>query len=569
LIVFFFGGSLSQTFAQSITIDAAITGSSWAANSNHIISWTSTSVSNVKIEYSTDNGSTWKIVTSTISSPNSYPWTVPNVISSAKIKISDLASSNPATPSISGTFSITAAVNTTLVRIMPLGNSITWGVTNSNPLTPGYRRSLYLQLTGAGYNFDFVGTRFSETTETDYDRDSEGHPGWYAGPPSYPDNQTQDMSYHLNSFLTTNPPQIILLHIGTNDVGESGSSYIKTASQAGDAVNSLLDIIYNFNHDAVIFLAQIIDDADLRTVLDSAHWSSTIHQKTLDFNDYLSSIVLPSRPTNQKIVLVDMYDSLGQNYWTPSNPYFDSQYDVHPNTAGYQRMANVWFKVLTTVKSNVKIFLEGPYSSDTMGTTLKTAGLIPLNQPYNVAPWSYTGTESVTSIPPGVVDWVLLELRTGAAASTTVSRRAAFLKSDGTIVDLDGVSEVTFSGVPLGVFDYYIVIKHRNHLAIMSANPVTLSPNPTTLYDFTTGSVQYYGGNIGAKDLGSGMWGMISGDGNGNGQVQNNDSENIWKPDNGSSGYKNSDFNLNGQVQNNDNENYWKPNNGKGTYVPN
>ena len=98
------------------------------------------------------------------------------------------------------------------------------------------------------------------------------------------------------------------------------------------------------------------------------------------------------------------------------------------------------------------------------------------------------------------------------------------------------------------------------------ADKVSL-PNNTT-YDFTTSSDQFYGGSAGAKDLGSGVWGMIAGDGNGNGQVQNDDSENIWKNDNGTSGYKNSDFNMNGQIQNDDNENYWKPSNGKGSQVP-
>ena len=42
---------------------------------------------------------------------------------------------------------------------------------------------------------------------------------------------------------------------------------------------------------------------------------------------------------------------------------------------------------------------------------------------------------------------------------------------------------------------------------------------------------------------------MIAGDGNGNGQIQNDDSENIWKPDNGTSGYKNSDYNMDGQLR--------------------
>ena len=54
-------------------------------------------------------------------------------------------------------------------------------------------------------------------------------------------------------------------------------------------------------------------------------------------------------------------------------------------------------------------------------------------------------TESVSSIPSGVVDWVLLELRSGTASSTVISRKAAFVKNDGSVVDLDGVSLVSFN----------------------------------------------------------------------------------------------------------------------------
>ena len=89
-----------------------------------------------------------------------------------------------------------------------------------------------------------------------------------------------------------------------------------------------------------------------------------------------------------------------------------------------------------------------------------------------------------------------------------------------------------------------------------------------TSYNFASDSSKFYGSGAGVKEVESGVWAMIAGDGNGNGQVQNNDSESIWKPDNGTAGYKNSDFNLNGQVQNNDNEIYWKQNNGRGTQVP-
>jgi hypothetical protein len=91
-----------------------------------------------------------------------------------------------------------------------------------------------------------------------------------------------------------------------------------------------------------------------------------------------------------------------------------------------------------------------------------------------------------------------------------------------------------------------------------------------TSYDFTTGDgSQFYGGASAAKQMSDGKWAMIAGDADGNGQIQNSDSEDIWKPANGTSGYSNADFNLNGQVQNNDREDYWKVNNGRGSQVPN
>lgn len=218
-----------------------------------------------------------------------------------------------------------------------------------------------------------------------------------------------------------------------------------------------------------------------------------------------------------------------------------------------------------SITVNAKVFLEGPYNGNNMSALLNSH--LPNTQPYNISPWYYNGIESIESgffsSHTDIVDWILLEIKNSSLV--TVGRRAAFLKNDGTIVDMDGTNPVKFNGRPDG--DYYIVIKHRNHLPIMSKNMESLN-SISSLYDFTTGSEKFYGGNAAAKELEANIWGMIAGDGNGNGQVQNDDSENIWKPDNGTSGYKNSDYNMNGQVQNDDNEDYWKPNNGRGSQVP-
>jgi lysophospholipase L1-like esterase len=206
------------------------------------------------------------------------------------------------------------------------------------------------------------------------------------------------------------------------------------------------------------------------------------------------------------------------------------------------------------ITAKIKVFLQGPYAgSGTMNTTLNTKGLIPLSQPYNVSPWNYYGDENVSSIPPGVVDWILVELRTGTASSTLISRRAAFLKSNGSVVDLDGTSPLDFFGVPAG--SYYIVVRHRNHLAVMSANTVTL-PNSSE-YIFTNSNT--YGTNA-MDDLGGGNYGMWAGDANRDSHITTLDF-NLWLPDarSAKTGYNYTDINLDGQDTTLD-FNLWLPN---------
>ena len=67
----------------TITVTSPNGGESWNAGSTHTITWSGTgSVGNVKIEYSTNNGSSWSTITSSTTNDGSYSWTVPGVSSS-------------------------------------------------------------------------------------------------------------------------------------------------------------------------------------------------------------------------------------------------------------------------------------------------------------------------------------------------------------------------------------------------------------------------------------------------------------------------------------------------------
>ena len=64
------------------------------------------------------------------------------------------------------------------------------------------------------------------------------------------------------------------------------------------------------------------------------------------------------------------------------------------------------------------------------------------------------------------------------------------------------------------------------------------------------------------------MWGMVGGDGNADGQVDNIDKNEVWLPQVGNAGYLAGDFNLDSQVNNQDKVDIWSPNVGRSTQIP-
>lgn len=213
---------------------------------------------------------------------------------------------------------------------------------------------------------------------------------------------------------------------------------------------------------------------------------------------------------------------------------------------------------------NAKMFLEGAYlGGGNMRTSLNTFGLLPLSQPYNTTPFNYNGTETVTSVPANVVDWVYIELRaTSDGGPVPDGRRAAFIKNDGQIVDLNGTEPVKFPTVPNG--NYYIVIGQRNHLPVMTAAAQLLN-SISPLYDFSTALSQYFGSDAAA--LTGGGFGMYGGDANRSFVITATD-YNVVTANLGAFNYNYGDLNLSGVVTATD-YNVVTANLGKFSRVPN
>ncbi|WP_299889103.1 reprolysin-like metallopeptidase [uncultured Lacinutrix sp.] len=115
-----------------------------------------------------------------------------------------------------------------------------------------------------------------------------------------------------------------------------------------------------------------------------------------------------------------------------------------------------------------------------------------------------------------IVDWVFVELRDATTNTTVVASQSALLQRDGDVVGADGTSALTFN-IPSN--NYYVVIKHRNHLGIMSASTILLDATTRTV-DFTNGTTTTFGTDaqttFGMQPGISAMW---AGDTNGDGQL--------------------------------------------------
>ncbi|RKN46788.1 GDSL-type esterase/lipase family protein [Streptomyces hoynatensis] len=200
------------------------------------------------------------------------------------------------------------------VRIMPLGDSITG--------SPGcWRALLWNQLQDTGYaDIDFVGTLPAQGCGVDYDGDNEGHGGYLAT-----NIANQNL---LPGWLSATSPDVVLMHLGTNDVWSNIAPDTILA-----AFTTLVNQMRANNPDMTVLVAQIIP-MNPSTCAECAQRAVNFNARIPAWADALSTAASPVRVVDQ---------------WTGFDTATDTYDGVHPNDAGNVKMAARWYDALTPV----------------------------------------------------------------------------------------------------------------------------------------------------------------------------------------------------------------------------
>ncbi|KAL9586439.1 MAG: hypothetical protein Q9212_000903 [Teloschistes hypoglaucus] len=201
------------------------------------------------------------------------------------------------------------------LRVYPLGDSITNGYLSSDD--NGYRIGLQRNL--AGSNLNFVGSKTGGTMQD----------GWNEG---WNGLMIQDIGVKAKASEHYLDPNIILVHVGTNDMNQP-----LDPDHAPERLSALLDQLISDASDPVILVAQIINCANQAT-----------EDRIQKYNEAVPGIVDQHARAGHKVMVVDM------RLITSA----DLKDGLHPNDAGYQKMADVWFKGIQQADS--KGWIEAP-----------------------------------------------------------------------------------------------------------------------------------------------------------------------------------------------------------------
>jgi lysophospholipase L1-like esterase len=216
-------------------------------------------------------------------------------------------------------------------RIMPLGDSITFGFASSGG---GYRVELFRQALAAQRDITFVGVVApggqnapngpNTVNGQPFPRNHEGFSGF-----TISGGGSGSLAAQVDNAIAQTNPNIILLQIGTNDV--NGNINL---AQAPQRLGALLDQIINDAPNALLVVAQIIPTLNQQT-----------NTRVQAYNAAIPGLVQARAAAGKHIEVLDLFTVFN------SNPNFNSLMNdnLHPNDTGYAVMGQAWFQAIEDV----------------------------------------------------------------------------------------------------------------------------------------------------------------------------------------------------------------------------
>ncbi|EHK97168.1 hypothetical protein M7I_7089 [Glarea lozoyensis 74030] len=196
------------------------------------------------------------------------------------------------------------------LRILPLGDSITYGFKSSDG--NGYRQALKTILEGTGNTVEMIGTVQAGTMANN---NNEGH------------NAATIDQVATYTGAYGQRPNVILLHVGTNDL-----NLHLDPSSAPQRLDSLVEKLISACPDATIIVARIIPSTDSGLASLISEYNKAITERMRD----------RALRREQNVIIVDM----------PSGVRVQDMADgLHPSDAGYDKMAVKWAIALTAANS--------------------------------------------------------------------------------------------------------------------------------------------------------------------------------------------------------------------------
>jgi acyl-CoA thioesterase-1 len=215
---------------------------------------------------------------------------------------------------------------------MPLGDSITGSTC--------WRALLWQKLNDNGYTgrFKFVGSRSTDAgcTPTNYDKTNEGHPGVLVTNFVNDADELTAGVQTLQSVLSPNPADVVLLHFATNDIWNNVADTTILA-----AYTTIVQTLRGINPNVIILVAQLIPMDPINTSTCSTCACSACAGRVVTFNALIPQWASTTNTATSPVIVVDQWTGFD------ATAGVDTVDGVHPNaTSGSPKVANNWYNAL-------------------------------------------------------------------------------------------------------------------------------------------------------------------------------------------------------------------------------